>query len=950
MTTDVSAALATLQLHPEDSQALKALAALHPGNGAGIDAEVLSKALSDARRFHRERGDYELVVSLIDLELAWTTDAVRRADLLHEKGRVLSDELLRDEAGQATVKEALEASPGHAAATESAAQMSLVRANWEPISKRYLQQAEGAKDPALASSLYGSVAEFHLKYRPADGEGETFLRKSLELDPHNRRSGGHFERYLREKGNNEELLTLYTGRADRASNRDDRALAEVAAAELCDKMNRAVDAYTHYRKALDANPIEPRALRAVRDVLTKQQEWAELGKVLEGAARSKRGEQDIALLIDLATLIWKRLNQPDMADAVFRRVRKLDPSNHQMVEFYREYYTAKNEPTQLLTILAQAQKTEGDVERRVAMGMEMARAAEKRPQHAEKAIEIWKGILRLKAHLPEAVTSLRALYTRTEKWNALLELLKDDLDAVPAADVDEKINRYLEIVAIYRDRLNLDVMVVNTYLNILALKPDHPAALSALAQRYEAQGRYGDLVQVLTRQADAAKDPAERIALHRRIAALWADKLGKHGNAIASFEKIFEADPTDTETSTRLKDLYTKGRAWRPLIEVYRRELPHLDAAARRARLLEMARVAGDRLDGVGESIAIYNQVLAQEGCERDADALSGLATLYDRERRWPALIEILERQRLNAHAANDAAGELALLERRGTLLHDRLGATQAAIDVFKRIQELQPKNARAARALRESYAQAGDYTALESMYAEHGAFGDLCDQLTSLADRTADMAARTRLLERVALIAQEKLNQPERALKAYERILATDPRNRSAALALLPLYRNAQKWPRLLATYEVLLGPAAAGDGTTLADRLELYAEARKICEQRLGSKALAFQWCARAFEAAPKNEGVRADLERLAGEADEWGNLGVLYEARTAATTDAEERLWLLRRTLRIADTRLFRPQDVRKAAEQITAEVGFDEEADTALEKILTQTKAWGDLAKL
>jgi hypothetical protein len=54
---------------------------------------------------------------------------------------------------------------------------------------------------------------------------------------------------------------------------------------------------------------------------------------------------------------------------------------------------------------------------------------------------------------------------------------------------------------------------------------------------------------------------------------------------------------------------------------------------------------------------------------------------------------------------------------------------------VFKRIQELQPKNARAARALREIYAQAGDYTALESLYAEHGAFGDLCDQLTSLAD-----------------------------------------------------------------------------------------------------------------------------------------------------------------------------------------------------------------------
>ena len=436
------------------------------------------------------------------------------------------------------------------------------------------------------------------------------------------------------------------------------------------------------------------------------------------------------------------------------------------------------------------------------------------------------------------------------------------------------------------------------------------------------------------------------MALHRRIASLWADKLGKHQNAVASFEKIFEADPTDAETGARLKDLYTKARAWRPLIELLRKELPHSNADGRRARLGEMARLAGERLNDTREAIALYNQVLAIEA--RDEGALAGLATLYERERRWPALVEILERQRQNAEG--DAKTELALLERRGTLLYERMAASEAAIDVFRRIQALDPKNARAARALREIYAQAGDYTALEALYAEQGAFGELCDQLTSLADRTADMAARTRLLERVAALSQEKLNQPERALKAYERILATDPRNRKAALALVPLYRAAQKWPRLLATYEVLLGPAAAGDGVGMAERLELFAEARRISEQRLGSKALAFQWCARAFEAAAQNTDVRTDLERLAGEADEWGALAALYETRFAVSTDAEERIWLLRRVLRISATRLFKPQDTRRAAEQILAEVGYDEEADGALETVLTQAKAWPELAKL
>jgi len=257
MTTDVSTALATLQLDPDNTQALHALASLHPGNGAGVEPQALAKALIDARRFHRERGDFELCVQLIDLELAWTTDPARRADLLHEKGRILSDELLRDEAAQACIREALQALPGHTPSAESLAQMTLIRSNWQPIARRYLQQAEAATDKALGSSLYASVAELHLKYQPDGNEGEGLLRKSLELDPHNRRAGAHFERLLRETSRNDELLALYGQRSDRAGNRDERANAEVAAGELAQKLGRKEEALAHFRRFPRAARVFP---------------------------------------------------------------------------------------------------------------------------------------------------------------------------------------------------------------------------------------------------------------------------------------------------------------------------------------------------------------------------------------------------------------------------------------------------------------------------------------------------------------------------------------------------------------------------------------------------------------------------------------------------------------------------------------------------------------------
>jgi len=951
METDISTALATLQIDPDNTHALGALKRIRPANGSGVDPEALARALADARRWHRERGDFELCVQLIDLELPWATEPARRANLLHEKGRLLADELLSDEAAQAALREALKEVPDHAPSVEGLAQMSLIQSNWQPIASRYLQQAEAAPDKTLGSSLFGSVAEMYIKYRPDAPEGETYLRRSLELDPKNRRASAHLERLLRKRGRSDELLALLSSRASQAQTRDERALAEVAQAELSLKMGNQDEALGHFRKALEANPSEAKALRPVVAALNEKKDWPELAKVLEAASRSRRTESDVLVLTQLATLQWRKLDELAQAEVNFRKVRRLDPANRAMVEFYREYHGKRDDLPQLLAVLAGAQKADPDPERRIALGIEMAKAAESRPQNAEKVIDIWKGLLRLRPHLPEAVEALRRLYERGQKWNALLDLLKDDLEALgddPSVK-PERIKRYLEIADIYRDRLNLEVMVVNTYLNVLQLDPDHPVALGALAARYEAQGRWSDLIQILTRQADKAEkdgDRAQALPLHRKIATLWMEKLSKHQNAVASLEKILDADPADAEARGRLREIYARGRSWRALVELTRREAPLLPPAERRERLSEAARIVSERIGDAKEAINLWNLVLAID--EHDADALQALVALYDRERRWAALAEMLDRQRAGVRDAN---AEVALLERRGVLLYEKLAAHEAAIEVFKRVQELQPQNVRATRALREIYAQAGDFAALERLYADQGNYEDLCETLAALADRTPDPAARTRMLERIAVIASDKLHQPERALKAYERILAADSGNVRAAEALVPLYRNAQKWPRLLATYEVLAGKN--GDGSFRIDpeaRFAILRDARQIAEQRMGSKGLAFQWAARSFEVAPTDKATEVDLERLAGDADEWDVLAELYVKRLGVTTERDEKQSLLRRLLKVASARLHRPADARRYAEALLAEVPGDPEAQAALEQLLTQAQAWPDLATL
>ena len=81
-------------------------------------------------------------------------------------------------------------------------------------------------------------------------------------------------------------------------------------------------------------------------------------------------------------------------------------------------------------VMTQAQKGENDAGRRLALGIEMAQVAESSPGGLDKAIDIWKSVLKLQPGHGEASAALKRLYTRTEKWNALLEMLKEQAESL----------------------------------------------------------------------------------------------------------------------------------------------------------------------------------------------------------------------------------------------------------------------------------------------------------------------------------------------------------------------------------------------------------------------------------------------------------------------------------------------------------------------------------------
>src|SRR5262249_23515717 len=157
-----------------------------------------------------------------------------------------------------------------------------------------------------------------------------------------------------------------------------------------------------------------------------------------------------------------------------------------------------------------------------------------------------------------------------------LELLKERVEALPKDALHERVEGLLEVVAIYSDKLHLDVMVINTYNHILQLQPDHAGALEALAQKYQAMGRWNDLIGILQRTADVASTPENKALYLRQVAALWIEKFGNFNQAVKPLEELYAISPVDPETVARLRDIYGRRRSWRALIDLEQKELARL--------------------------------------------------------------------------------------------------------------------------------------------------------------------------------------------------------------------------------------------------------------------------------------------------------------------------------------------------------------------------------------
>lgn len=900
-------------------------------------------ALQAARAVYVQQGNWRLVLQLYSLELQVTADPGRQADLYFEMAEVCHARL--DEPGDAAlcVRSAVRLVPDHPRAASFAELLEAVRGDARARLDALVAQAEATRDPRQRATLQLQAAELWLKEQPDDPATEALLKQVLEADPRNDHARILLEQYYELNGLWDSLIAHLEGRVEQTSRKADRLaivqrLAQIARQELQD----AEVATRWYREVLALEPVEQEALSFCVDAYSDAEKWTDLVAIYEAALRSRaRAGNESAMLIQIAMILWKKVADLEQAENYFKRIKLNDPRNLLMLQFYAEYYAAQQDWKKLLATLASRQAIESTTEARIEIGLQMARVAEREIDNSEKAIDIWKSILKLKADHDVARDALRRLFFQTGKWNALLEFLKEDLNLVqgdgPEA-VAARVAIYRRMIEIYRDQLNLEVMVVNTYNLILQVEPTNDEALDALQTRYIESARWNDLIGIYKRRVEAAQSQGDEdtlVGLHRQIAQLWIDKFSNPNQAIAHLEAILELRPKDEAAIGQLVEIYRHRKDWRALFNIYRKQLDLLEGAARVERLIEMARIAAERLEARDEAIELWRAVI--EADEQVVKAWQSLEQLYLKTERHLDLAQLYAQQ---AGRAEDDAGRVAWLKKLGNVYAEKLADEDRAAETWRAVLRLAPGDLHAENYLRELYLRRGDWNALEGLYGERGDWEGFIRLLSGSAAQAADIPVRVELYKRMARICRVNLGNEQAAVECWERVLTEDPDHVDAARTLAPHYVQIEAWDHLVGVFEVLLRNQPE-------DPVALMVDLAQVHELKRHDLSHAFSYYARALQAAPDRADLLIEARRTAALVGNWEGLVELLGAMCEDAREAATEVRMRRVLAEACAEELGRLADAAGHLERVRRLAGDSADVLDALVALYQRLGQWDDL---
>jgi tetratricopeptide (TPR) repeat protein len=140
----------------------------------------------------------------------------------------------------------------------------------------------------------------------------------------------------------------------------------------------------------------------------------------------------------------------------------------------------------------------------------------------------------------------------------------------------------------------------------------------------------------------------DRAGIYQEMASTWEEKFGKPERAAEVLEKVLPHRGPQPEGLPRPRALYRSEKKWEQLVDTYRKHILVTNDGNERIELYtKMGQVYEAELRDLDRAIDAFSDVLNIE--PDHADALAGLARLYEETEQWERAVDVMSAARIAA-------------------------------------------------------------------------------------------------------------------------------------------------------------------------------------------------------------------------------------------------------------------------------------------------------------
>jgi hypothetical protein len=297
----------------------------------------------------------------------------------------------------------------------------------------------------------------------------------------------------------------------------------------------------------------------------------------------------------------------------------------------------------------------------------------------------------------ELAEDLEDRYEAAERLEDLVTFLLRRAEQLPGGPVRSGLRR--RAADMQRDRMGDGDAARETLLALLEDGEDLDA-LGWLADDAEQRGDHSSAVEFLGRLAKAATEPAQKVSVLMREAALYSGALSDPEEAIVRYERVLDdLDPTNDEALAKVAELYQGTDKHGDAASALERRLK---GASTDEVKLEVANKLADLYEGpLDDAKAAVRALDVVRGLDpEDFGAIQRLAELCERIEDWPRvadhLLQLME-------VEGDEEEVSRMTRRRAEILHEKVGKGDEALAALLEIAD------RGDVPCREEYVALGD-------------------------------------------------------------------------------------------------------------------------------------------------------------------------------------------------------------------------------------------------